>query len=99
MSTKHTPGPLMRDNISVTTCAPAGEKRTTVAICSPDVSLSSMASLERMRANAMLFASASDLLELAYQYVSDLRYPPQGDSIERRIERAEKLIAKATGAA
>lgn len=40
-----------------------------------------------------------ELLETLYQYVSDLRYPPEGDSIQRRIERAEAVIAKATGGA
>lgn len=39
------------------------------------------------------------MLEALCQYVSDLRFPPQGDSIQRRIDRAEAVIAKATGAA
>lgn len=38
-----------------------------------------------------------DLLALAYQYLSDLRYPPTGDSLKRRIEQAERTIAKARG--
>jgi hypothetical protein len=28
-----------------------------------------------------------------WQYVSDLKYPPQGDSIDRRIEAANKAAA------
>jgi len=48
-------------------------------------------------ANARLIAAAPELLELACQYLSDLHHPPQGDSLKRRIERAEKIIAKARG--
>lgn len=48
-------------------------------------------------ANAHLIATAPELLELACQYLSDLHHPPQGDSLKRRIERAEKIIAKARG--
>ena len=50
-------------------------------------------------ANARLISAAPELLDLAYQYLSDLRYPPTGDSLQRRIERAEKVIAKARGIA
>jgi len=50
-------------------------------------------------ANARLIAASPDLLDLAYQYLSDLRYPPTSDSRERRIERIQHVIAKATGAA
>ena len=32
------------------------------------------------------------LVELAYQYLSDLRYPPSGDSKERRIERVKTVL-------
>lgn len=49
------------------------------------------------QANARLIAAAPELLELACQYLSDLHHPPQGDSLKRRIERAEKIIAKARG--
>lgn len=44
-----------------------------------------------------LIAAAPELLDLAYQYLSDLRRPPQGDSLQRRIERAEAIIAKTQG--
>lgn len=44
-----------------------------------------------------LIAAAPEMLEALYQYVSDLRFPPVGDSIERRIARAEAVIAKARG--
>lgn len=44
-------------------------------------------------------AHTAEMLGVLHQYVSDLRYPPTGDSIQRRIERAEAVIAKATGAA
>lgn len=46
-----------------------------------------------------LITAAPDLLALAHQYVSDLKYPMDEDSRQRRIERAEAVIAKATGAA
>jgi hypothetical protein len=51
-----------------------------------------------LAANARLIAASPELLDLAYQYLSDLRRPPTGDSLQRRIERAEAIIAKATGA-
>lgn len=54
---------------------------------------------EIAEANARLIAAAPEMLEALYQYVSDLRYPPTGDSIQRRIKRAEAVIAKATGGA
>ena len=52
---------------------------------------------DERNANARLIAASPELLDLAYQYLSDLRYPPTGDSLQRRIERAEAIIAKATG--
>lgn len=36
----------------------------------------------------------ADLLELAYQYQSDLRHPPTADSRERRLERIAAVLAK-----
>jgi hypothetical protein len=47
-------------------------------------------------ANGRLIASAPDLLELAFQYRDDLRYPPAPDSRERRLKAIDDLIAKAT---
>lgn len=38
-----------------------------------------------------------DLLNLAYTYLSDLKRPPTGDSLQRRIEQAERVIARAGG--
>jgi len=43
-------------------------------------------------------AANRDLLNLARQYLSDLKRPPTGDSLQRRIEQAERVIAKAGGA-
>lgn len=61
------------------------------------------AELERCRKieaeNRSLREMQAVMLDLAYQYLSDLRHPPTGDSLQRRIERAEKVIARATGAA
>lgn len=54
---------------------------------------------EEGAANARLMANAPEMLSALYQYVDDLRYPPTGDSIQRRIERAEGLIAKVLGEA
>lgn len=34
------------------------------------------------------------LLELAYQYQSDLRHPPTADSVTRRLERIAAVLAK-----
>ena len=50
------------------------------------------------KANARLIAASPDLLALAHQYLSDLRYPPTGDSLQRRIEQTQRVIAKAANA-
>ncbi len=41
----------------------------------------------------------TDLLTALYQYCGDLRYPPEPDSVKRRLAMIEALIARATGAA
>lgn len=51
-----------------------------------------------LEANARLIAAAPELLELAYQYQSDLRHPPTSDSVERRLERIAAVLAKVGGA-
>lgn len=48
-------------------------------------------------ANARLCAVAPEMLVMLCQYADDLRYPPEGDSRERRLAAAQALIAKATG--
>ena len=55
--------------------------------------------LERGDYFGEIYGTGARMLEALHQYVSDLRYPPTGDSIQRRIERAEAVIAKATGGA
>ncbi len=50
-------------------------------------------------ANANLIAASPEMLALLHQYIDDLRYPPEGDSIERRIAAAKAVIAKARGEA
>lgn len=47
---------------------------------------------------ADLMTSSKDLLELAYQYQSDLRHPLTADSVERRLERIAAVLAKVGGA-
>jgi hypothetical protein len=42
---------------------------------------------------------ADDLLEAVIQYRDDLKRPPTGDSIERRLAMVNAAIRKATGAA
>jgi hypothetical protein len=37
---------------------------------------------------------SKELLELAYQYQSDLRHPPTADSVERRLERIAAVLKK-----
>ena len=46
-------------------------------------------------ADAKAMAASKELLELAYQYQSDLRHPPTSDSVERRLERIAAVLAKA----
>lgn len=49
------------------------------------------------QANALLIASAPDLLEAVIQYRDDLKRPPTGDSLERRLAMVNAAIAKALG--
>lgn len=88
MNAQHTPGPWRAAGEHVFSVT----GRLTVTYCNYGVEA------ER-EANARLIATTPELLELAYQYLSDLRRPPAGDSLQRRIERVEKVIARATGAA
>lgn len=55
--------------------------------------------LPNVAANVRLIASAPDLLEAVIQYRDDLKRPPTGDSLERRLAMVNAAIAKATGAA
>ena len=45
-------------------------------------------------ADAKAMAASKELIELAYQYQSDLRHPPTADSRERRLERIAAVLAK-----
>lgn len=45
-------------------------------------------------ADAKAMAASKELLELVYQYQSDLRHPPTADSIERRLERIAAVLKK-----
>lgn len=89
----------MRDGITVTSFAPAGEPRKCLAIAHPDTSLPSINSMERMCANATLMALSPELFEAVLQYRDDLKYPLDAESTERRREWVEALVARATGAA
>lgn len=40
-------------------------------------------------------ALIAHMLEALCQYVDDLQYPPVGDSIQRRIDRAKAVMARA----
>lgn len=40
-------------------------------------------------------AMVPEMLHALWQYESDLLHPPTGDSLERRLERVRKVIAKA----
>ena len=50
---------------------------------------------DEWEANARLIAAAPDLLALVIQYRDDLKRPPSGDSIYRRMGAIEAAIAKA----
>lgn len=45
-------------------------------------------------ADAKAMAASKELLELAYQYQSDLRHPPTADSVTRRLERITAVLVK-----
>ncbi len=62
MSESCTPGPWMRDGITVTVEKPAGEKRRPIATVYPDTSISAKASYDQMIGNARLIAAAPELL-------------------------------------
>ena len=47
--------------------------------------------------DARLIAAAPEMLVMLCQYADDLRYPPEGDSRERRLAAVQAMIAKATG--
>lgn len=95
-----TPGPWMRDGISVTTCAPAGQARTVIATAHPHVFLRPTASMERMRANARLMAAAPELYEALLNARDTLR-AYQIDYADSRylgaVDDAEAALAKAEG--
>ncbi len=50
---------------------------------------------DEWEANARLINEAPELIALAFQYRDDLRHPPTGDSIQRRLEAIEAVIQKA----
>lgn len=100
MSAQHTPGPWEA-------CEPGdygdfdGESRVVCSADPDDMRRIAVVHWSKHHpetdANARLIAASPELLDLAYQYLSDLRYPPTGDSLQRRLERAAQVIAKATG--
>lgn len=104
----HTPGPWTLDTVRTDcgVCHKVGpfpgrnerDKPRHACLYADYPSASNPADLE-LYANARLIAAAPELLDLAHQYLSDLRRPPTGDSLQRRIERAEAVIAKAVGEA
>lgn len=100
MENKHTPGPWRYD---MDECAIVSESEFEETGFGPAgvivADLTGSMDGTNTNADARLIAAAPELLDLAYQYLSDLRYPPTGDSLQRRIERAEKVIAKARGIA
>ena len=48
-------------------------------------------------ADLRAIALVPELVMVLHQYRSDLRHPPQGDSVQRRLERVEKLLAQIAG--
>jgi hypothetical protein len=99
MIEQHTPGPwLLNDKAGYESVL--ADNGFMVADCMVFGFTSRNARTEEInRANARLISAAPDLLMLAYQYVADLKYPPTGDSIARRIAAAKVVIAKAGASA
>ena len=110
MATQHTPGPWLADDFlcagdhSLRVAMPNVRTMPGATIAMAEHNWNDTEYGERRiswkeaEANARLIAASPELLDLAYQYLSDLRRPPVGDSLQRRIERAEAVIAKATAA-
>lgn len=48
--------------------------------------------------SAALQEASQEALIALWQYVSDLKFPPTGDSLDRRIQRAEQVAAKLSDA-
>ena len=95
MTTQHTPGPWIAEPADMfgdhnIVLRDSDDCRAVAAV------VSNMRPEAEVAGNARLIAASPDLLALAYQYLSDLRYPPIGDSVQRRLERAAQVIAKAT---
>ena len=105
MTDKHTPGPWFvvpyGDGHDTVICKDeAGNQRIAfMAVPGSRDEQSRRKKWAEIKANARLIAAAPELLELAHQYISDLRHPMSEDSRLRRIERAEKIITKARGEA
>lgn len=92
--TKWTPGPWMRDGISVTTYAPAGQPRKSICTPYPDTSISVSVSYARMVGNADLIAAAPDL----YEALAECLREHGGYTIKGGAERgARSALAKARG--
>jgi len=50
-----------------------------------------------MNTSNRLIAAAPDLLAAVIQYRDDLKRPPTGDSLERRLSMVNAVLAKALG--
>ena len=91
MSARHTPGPWERFDREIH-CRPIEgslAKLIVAKVAGDD---------DESEANARLIAASPELVELAWQYRSDLLRPPSADSRERRIARINAILAKAGAA-
>lgn len=91
---KHTPGPWKIDNhISVV----ANTSNRPIAITYPHTHLSSVESLNTMKANACLIATAPELLEMCKEFVFLEKTNMTKKQTQLRIDMAKDVIAKAEG--
>lgn len=98
---KHTPGPWQCDEVR-TQCGRAfrigsGEMLSAGKGCCIIYDDYPGNPVNERGANARLIAAAPDLLALAIQYRDDLKRPPKGDSLARRLEAIEAALAKVEG--
>jgi hypothetical protein len=96
MTVKHTPGPWTFKTARNGDNGISASGTGVFAEAFADIHHQGEDNFAEALANARLIVAAPDLLEIAFQYRSDLRHPPAPDSVERRLKAIDAAISKAT---